>query len=967
MHRLSLRPPTSLVLALALIPLALVGCNDTSISTNNAAPEALIQSPPDLWVQAVEDTLELRGRVTDIGTANVDLEIIWASSLDGVLFEGAPDDVDGNSRIVMTPVNPGIHVISLTVSDEFGATGIDTIEATFTADEPPGCSITSPTEGSSIDPGEDVLIQAQVSDDNTPAEELGIQWFSTADGALSVAPADEFGVASANVTLSAQPHTLSIIVTDGAGQTCEDEVSIISNGPPTTPVVEISPDPLSIFEDMRADIVQDSIDPEGGEVSYALRWFLDDVHQTDLVGATVPADRLIRGQVWSIEMTAQDDQGTMALEPGTDLAVVPDTAPSALVLAVEPAEPTQAQDLQCLVTTPATDPDPSDVVTYVFEWLLDGQPTTLTGDTLSFLETAPDEDWTCVAWATDGTLDGPPTQATVSIVEGCSSLSTDGNFGHGVVPDDPALRLDTGDFTIEAWIRPDGFQNNTDDAALLSKRTAGSQQGWHLGITDDGVPYFHVSIGANPRLDANETLPLGVWAHIAVTYDAGAGLATFWIDGGAAGSASLPSPNGLALGNLLFGEDGAGLSDRVFEGLIDDVRLSSTARYSLAFLPPTVIAADADTLALWAFEEASGTTMNDSSGAGHTGAVVGADWSTDSTCELDLAPTQPVVSLDLDYPDDDDVVTCSLDLASVDPEGQPVTYDGQWWVDGVPSGHAFTTFPGILPDTLTSEGESWTCHVVANDGGRDSDPGVASAWVGSMPVCSLEVTDTAAMASDLCSFEAPIDGLLRMTVTNPDGSADGSFSVDMGSFGTTWIFTGFKDAAYDGVVVLPWTERDIEMNLSPAMGTLAMTLGYDPEGSAGGTEDLLTLDFVFYDQLSTIGATELLNHEVPSAQSTDPAYPAATGDFVVGSGERLLLEAGPCGSTGVGAHGIYASNDGATGNDGLMRIETGSNEACANPLRSISISADDWTFSLNHEDDFWSDNTGDRGLTLYRY
>ncbi len=950
-----------------IVTALLVGCSDSTISTNNSPPTALIQSPPDGWIQSVDDTLELRGRVQDIGTANGDLEISWSSSLDGVLFEGLPDDADGTTRLVMDPQTTGTHVITLTTFDEAGANGLDTIEVTFTADAAPGCSITSPSEGAAIDPSTPVLIQAQVSDDITPPEALGIQWFSSADGALSTAPASQSGVASANVTLSAQPHTISLIVTDASGNTCEDAVGVLSNGPPSTPVVAITPEPLSIFTDMRAEIVQESIDPEGGEVSYALRWYLDSVAQSDLIGATVPADRLLRGQVWSVEMTAQDDQGNSALQPGTDIAVVPDTPPGAVAIAVEPAEPTQAQDLQCVVTTAATDPDVGDIVTTSFEWLLDGQPTTLTGALLPFTETAPDEDWTCVAWATDGTLDGPSAQATVSVVEGCSSLETDGVSGHVVVPDDAALRLGSGDFTVEAWIRPDGFANNTDDAALVSKRAAGSDQGWHLGIAVDGTPFWQTGLGSNPRLNANAQLPLDQWAHVALVYDDGSGLGTFWIDGVAAGSGALPSPNPLATGSLLLGEDGAGFSDRVFEGLIDDVRISATARYSLTFLPPTVVNADANTVALWGFEEASGSTVHDVSGAGHDGAVAGAAFSSESTCTLDLAPTQPVVSLDLEHPDDDDTITCTLVLGSVDPEGQPVTYRGEWLVDGVPSGLAFTTFPGVLPDSLTSEGESWTCQVVADDGTRESLPGVDSAWVGSMPVCSLEATDTGADTSALCSFTAPIAGLLRMTVSNPDGSVDGSFSVDMGSFGETWIFTGFKDAAYDGVVVSPWLERDVEMNLSPAMGTLAMTLAYDAEGTSASGTDTLHLDFVYYDELSTAGAVLLLEHDVPSAQSTDPAFPAATGDFTLSAGERLLLEPGPCGSTGIGGHGVYASDDGVIGNDGLSRVETGSNLACANPLRSISLEPGSWTFSLNHEDDFWADNTGDRGLSLYRY
>lgn len=955
----------SRLLSLALLA-ALAGCNDTTIGTNNAAPEVVIQSPPTGWIQSVDDTLDLTGFATDLATPDDELEVSWGSSLDGVLFEGTPDD-QGISTFTMIPVNPGTHVITFTAVDEAGASGTGSIEVTFTADGPPGCSITAPLDGDSFDPNRPVLIQAQVSDDITSPENLLVAWFSSTDGPLSTAQPDDFGVASDNVTLSAQDQTISIQVTDVSGNVCEDTIDIISNGPPTAPVVELLPDPPSIFEDLRAEIVQDSVDPEGTEVSYALRWLLNDIPREDLQGPTVPASELLRGQVWRVEVTAQDEAGTMALEPGTDLAVVPDTPPGALEIEVEPAEPTQASDLLCNVTVDAVDPDVGDVVSYEFTWLLDGQPTTFTGPTLSFLETEIGDQWTCVAWATDGTLDGPAEQVTVTIEEGCTALETDGAQGSVIVLDDAALRLDAGDFTVEAWVKPQGFQNNTDDAALVSKRGLGTDQGWHLAITTDGVPFFHVSIGSNPRLDATESLALDEWAHVAVVYEASAGIATMFIDGDPAGSMAMPSPSGAATHNLVFGDDGAGLSDRVFEGLIDDVRISDAARYAANFLPPSVLAADGDTVALWGFEEGAGTLVHDVTGAGHDGTVAAATFSSDSSCDLDLAPSQPVVSLDLDYPDDDDVITCALDIVSVDPEGQPVSYLGQWLVDGSPSGLSFTTFPAQLPDTLTSEGESWTCHVVASDGARDSDPGAASVWVGSEPVCMLEVTDTGTDAFELCSFEAPVPGLLRMTAVNADGSTDGSFYVDMGALGTTWIFTGFKDAAYDGDVVLPWLERDVEMNVTPAMGTLAMTLGYDAENTAASGTDTLFLDFVFHDELTTTGATELLDHQVASADSTNATYPAATGEFTIGSGERLLLEVGPCGSTGVGGHGVYASNDGVLGNDGLTRVETGDPDYCGNPLRSISIDPGTWTFSLNHEDNFWTDNTGDRGLTLYSY
>lgn len=951
--------------AIFLALLALTACNDTSISSNNEAPEVVIQSPPDGWVQAVTEPLELRGLVLDRGSATADLIAAWSSSLDGVLGEGTPAP-DGTTTHDLVDPTPGTHVITLTGTDAFGASGSTAIEVTFTADQAPSCSITSPSQSAAVDPAGPVLLQAQVSDDLTDPEDLAVDWSSNVDGQLSTTPPDAFGVASATVSLSANPHTITLTVTDEVGQICEDAVSIATNGAPSQPTVRLLPDPPSILSDLSAVIDVESVDPEGSAVAYAYRWTLDSVVQEHLDGASVPSSELARDQVWQVLVVPEDELGTVGLE-GVATAVIPDTPPGAPTVQVEPAEPTQAEPLECDVEVPSVDPDPADQITYTYAWELDGTPTGITGPVLPFNETSPGDAWTCVVTPSDGTLSGPPGSDTVSVTEGCTAFAGDGVAGSALIPDQAPLRLGTGDFTVEAWIRPDGFTHNPIDAALLSKRAAGSQQGWHLGITAAGVPYFHVSIGANPRLDASEALPTGAWAHVALVFDSASELGTFWIDGQAAGSGPLVQPNSAAAAQLVLGDDGAGGADQVFEGLLDDVRLSDSARYSLEFIPSTALGADASTLARYDFEEGSGTALHDSSGNGYDGFMAGATFSEDSACDLDLAPTAPAVALDLTHPDDGDDLVCSLSSVSIDPEGLPVTYAGQWWVDGAPSGLSFATLPATLASAQTAEGEEWTCHVVASDGLRDSDPGTASVWVGSMPVCSFEVSDPSSDSSTLCAFEAPIDGLLRMTVSNPDGSADGTFAVDMGTLGTTWLFTGFKEEAYAGLAVLPWVERVVEMNLGPALGSVALALAYESDGSGGTGPDTLSLEFVYYDQLSTVGATEIASHTVASADATDANYPASTVDDSLGSGEKLLVELEPCGSTGVGGHGLYASNDGLIGNDGLMRFDTGDPEACAVPLRSIDLPAGSWTFSLNLEDDFWDDNTGDRGLTLYRY
>lgn len=63
-----------------------------------------------------------------------------------------------------------------------------------------------------------------------------------------------------------------------------------------------------------------------------------------------------------------------------------------------------------------------------------------------------------------------------------------------------------------------------------------------------------------------------------------------------------------------------------FEGRIDELRVSKQARYLKNYTPEVRLAADADTLALYHFDEGQGKNLTDASGHGHHGRIVGAKW-----------------------------------------------------------------------------------------------------------------------------------------------------------------------------------------------------------------------------------------------------------------------------------------------------------------------------------------------------
>jgi hypothetical protein len=116
----------------------------------------------------------------------------------------------------------------------------------------------------------------------------------------------------------------------------------------------------------------------------------------------------------------------------------------------------------------------------------------------------------------------------------------------------------------------------------------------------------------------------GQWHHVAVTR-ANSGLVRLYIDGQL--DNEMPGPSGridyrlnrstsypnsdpyLVLGAEKHDYPGS----RYYNGWLDDLRLSNVVRYSGSFSRPTAPhALDSNTIALYRFDEGSGTTINDS-------------------------------------------------------------------------------------------------------------------------------------------------------------------------------------------------------------------------------------------------------------------------------------------------------------------------------------------------------------------
>jgi hypothetical protein len=184
----------------------------------------------------------------------------------------------------------------------------------------------------------------------------------------------------------------------------------------------------------------------------------------------------------------------------------------------------------------------------------------------------------------------------------------------------PSVRYDgSHPITLEAWVTHESFGS----VALGDTQ----QSGVALGVP--GNRYNMHAWNGNGYTAAVSAVPpsTNTRVHLAGTFD-GQSL-TLFVDG-------KPMKKNQFRGNFTAsgfpltigaspspGETGI---DYAFEGIIDEVRVSNTVRYTEAFEPTDVLQADADTIAVYHFDEGAGRILRDSSGNGHDGEIHGANW-----------------------------------------------------------------------------------------------------------------------------------------------------------------------------------------------------------------------------------------------------------------------------------------------------------------------------------------------------
>lgn len=171
-------------------------------------------------------------------------------------------------------------------------------------------------------------------------------------------------------------------------------------------------------------------------------------------------------------------------------------------------------------------------------------------------------------------------------------------------------------FTVEYWINPTsltgiGYTNLSITYPILlgNLNSSGPTNYWCFGPTTDGAVKFYYYNGSSTLLSTTGvTLTTGTWYHLAMV-KTGSTL-KIYVDGVERASGTISgTPQWSTSVAFTIGTGRLNTTPYYFNGYLDEVRISKTARYSTGFTPSTTaFTNDSDTLMLLHMEGANGAT-----------------------------------------------------------------------------------------------------------------------------------------------------------------------------------------------------------------------------------------------------------------------------------------------------------------------------------------------------------------------
>jgi len=197
------------------------------------------------------------------------------------------------------------------------------------------------------------------------------------------------------------------------------------------------------------------------------------------------------------------------------------------------------------------------------------------------------------------TANGNAQVSTAQSYFGPSSALFDGNGDYLIVANNNLLYWNTQPYTVEYWCRIVGRTSEPFDTPVIIGNTnpSGQENYWSFGPDNSGNLTFYYYNGAAVSVKDTATMALNTWYHCAAVITSNT--IKIYLDGVEKASAAISgTPQfSTSYGGLNIGWGNG--TTRSYNGYLDEIRISNTARYTAAFRPSTVpFVNDANTLLL---------------------------------------------------------------------------------------------------------------------------------------------------------------------------------------------------------------------------------------------------------------------------------------------------------------------------------------------------------------------------------
>ena len=700
-----------------------------SVGAANQEPTCSILEPLSGAGVVYEQNVPFIAMVDDVDINNSMLDISWESDIDGV-FNNTAASSDGSIELVYNGLSIGNHIITLSAEDEVGAVCTDTIS--ITVGTPPTISLTQPQSSEVFSLGGVVYFEGTVSDQEDIPSDITLSWESDIDGVFSTQGSDSNGLISFTVnTLSAGLHTLIVTATDSAGLTSTINQTLQINTPPPSPLVSLSPDPAYTNDDITAVVVEVP-DVDGDAVSFTYQWYKNN-SLTNYSASTLPSSASSVGDTWMVHVIPSD--GYIEGEFTEQSIVISNSIPTVDSLSVTPTNPSSNDTLTCSAT--ASDIDGTSLVmNFAWQNITTGVVYTSTSSStqsatldLSTLVLASQDEIQCTVTVDDGFGGSASQSASVLIVNSAPNFV-----------DATSITPSTGVYTGTS-LSCFASASDTEDGVIAPTYS------WYNGTSQiaTGTTYTveQSTAGVGDTITCTATVidSLGLQAESS---------ATVVVEN------SEPVLSGPTLSVLTpYNDDSldciASVSDAdetlqlSYLWSVDGVQVGTTASLDLA----TTAALPGDSLVC-------SVLATDSQGASVSG--------TATTNIANRAPGAPTVSITPTEPMPGvDDLTCIVDVDSIDEDGETVSYQYEWFVNGVSSG----VTSSLVPSSNTDYSQVWECVVTPYD---NTTAGTAA-------------SASVILASDSCTIDA---SAFPVTPTSIKGYGDVSF----GPYCGIWSLSG---------------------------------------------------------------------------------------------------------------------------------------------------------------------------------